>query len=162
MSEDTAGVTDAELKLFELAVRSAGPDVAFRQFAQIFDDEKALRVRHAYEKKVGIYEKAGVPEYVIFDPPTPETDDRLLLTGYRLGRHGYRKIQPDARGFLLSRTTNLLFGVAEDGRTAQVIDAVTGERLLSSREEAEGRKAAEEQLVQLRAELERLKAVRED
>jgi Uma2 family endonuclease len=118
--------------------------------------------RNDYEKKVGIYEKAGVPEYIIFDPPAPETDDRLLLMGYRLGRNGYRKIQPDARGFLLSRTTNLLFGVAEDGRTVQVIDATTGERLLSSKEEEAGRKAAEEQVARLRAELERLKAGRKD
>jgi hypothetical protein len=40
----------------------------------------------------------------------------------------------------------------------ELFDARTGERLLSSREEEEGRKAAEEELKRLRVEIERLKA----
>lgn len=91
--------------------------------------------RNDYEKKVPIYERAGIPEYLILDPPTGFTQDRLLLTGYRLGADGrYRRIEPDDRGSLLSATTGLLFGVAGDGRTLVVIDAATGERLLTARE----------------------------
>jgi len=139
--------------------------------------------RNDYEKKVEIYERAAVPEYLIYDPPTPVTRGRLLLTGHRLGADGrYRSMEPDDRGFLLSETTGLLFGIARDGRTPLVVDAATGKRLLTGREaakeakerarkEAQARKAAEEQaqseiearkateaeLARVRAELARLK-----
>jgi colicin import membrane protein len=88
-----------------------------------------------YEDKVEIYERAGVPEYLILDPATPVTQERLLLTGYRLGvDRRYRQIEPDPQGRILSETTSLLFGVAEDGRTIQIFDTATGERLLSAAE----------------------------
>ena len=94
----------------------------------------------------------------------------------------YRPIEPDDRGFLLSGTTGLLFGIARDGRTPLVVDAATGKRLLTGKEaakeakeragaaeeraraaeerarnETEARGAAEAELARLRAELERLK-----
>ncbi|HEX4961936.1 MAG TPA: Uma2 family endonuclease [Thermoanaerobaculia bacterium] len=94
--------------------------------------------RNDYEKKVKIYQQVGVPEYVILDPPTPVTGGRLLLLGYRLDRNDqYRPIQPDAQGRLLSETTNLLFGVGEDGRTPVIFNAQTGERLLDPKEQAD-------------------------
>lgn len=100
-----------------------------------------------YEKKVDIYQRAGIPEYLILDPPTRATQNRLLLTGYRMAPDGrYRKIAPDREGRLLSETTGVLFGVAQDGRTLRVFDAVTGERLLTSSE-------LEAELARLRAEL---------
>jgi Uma2 family endonuclease len=96
-------------------------------------DEKTRR--NDYEKKVDIYQKVGIPEYLILDPPTPATRGRLVLTGYRLGPDGrYQRIEPDREGRLLSETTDLLFGVADDGRTLRMVDAVTGEPLLTSRE----------------------------
>ncbi|HEV2852928.1 MAG TPA: Uma2 family endonuclease [Thermoanaerobaculia bacterium] len=121
--------------------------------------------RNDYERKVEIYQKVGIPEYLILDPPTAYTEHRLLMTGYRLRPDDrYRRIEPDAEGRLLSETTQLLFGVAEDGRTLKVIDAATGERLLTCEEmeaalarEAEARKAAEAEIARLRAELERLR-----
>ncbi len=109
-----------------------------------------------YEKKVKIYRQAGIPEYLICDPPTSVTGARLLLTGYRLGPNGrYRRIRPDAQGRLLSETTGLLFGVGEDGQTITIFDTRTGEWLIDADErarreaearrlEAEARKAAEE------------------
>jgi Uma2 family endonuclease len=135
-----------------------------------------------YERKVPVYERAGIPEYLIYDPPSSYTQDRLLLTGYRLGADGrYYRIEPDYRGLLRSETTGLFFGVAEDGRTHLVIEEVPGKRLFTSEEaaqeakeraraaeeqwraaeerarhEAEARKAAEAELAWLRAELERL------
>jgi hypothetical protein len=88
----------------------------------------------------------GIREYLILDPPTRATNDRLLLTGYRLGPDGrYRRIEPDREGWLLSETTHLLFAVAADGRTPRVVDAVTGKPLLTSSEVEEALKAAEEQ-----------------
>ncbi|HEY9419893.1 MAG TPA: Uma2 family endonuclease, partial [Thermoanaerobaculia bacterium] len=133
--------------------------------------------RNDYEHKVGIYERAEIPEYILLDPPGPKTDQRYVLTGYRLGAdRKYRPIEPDSRGFLLSETTKLLFRVVEDGLDVEVVDAVTGERLLDSPEveeawkaEIAARRAAEErasqaeerataaeaELARLRAELER-------
>jgi len=98
-----------------------------------------------YERKVEIYERARIPEYVILEPPQPVNEERLLLTGYRLGPDGrYQRIAADSEGRLPSETTGLLFGVAEDGRTLHILDAATGERLLTRKE--------------LRAELNRLKS----
>ncbi len=108
-----------------------------------------------YEHKVKIYQRAGVPEYLIIDPPYSRPG-HMLLTGYRLDPVGrYRRIKPDDQGQLLSETTGLLFGVDEDGETLLVFDAVTGERLFfpdeqserdaeARRQEAEARRIAEE------------------
>jgi len=97
-----------------------------------------------YETKVEIYQRAGIPEYFILEPPQPFNGERLLLTGYRLGSDGrYHRIVPDTDGPLLSDTTRLLFGIDEDGRTLRIVDVVKGERLLTRKE--------------LRAELNRLK-----
>jgi len=117
--------------------------------------------RNDYEKKVEIYQRAGIPEYLICDPPTSVTQGRLLLTGYRLRPNGqYGRIQPDSQGRLLSESTGLRFGVGQDGRTLTVFDTRTGEGLVDpddrARREAEARKAAEAELAKLRAELERV------
>ncbi len=91
--------------------------------------------RNDYEKKVEIYQQAGIPEYMILDPPTPVTEGRLLLLGYRLSRDGkYQCIEPDSQGRLLSETTGLLFGVGENGQTLRIFTAQTGERLLDYKE----------------------------
>jgi hypothetical protein len=108
--------------------------------------------RNDHEKKVEIYRQAGIPEYVLLDPPRPVTQNRLLLTGYRLGREGrYRRIEPDGEGRLYSETTQLLFGVDPDGKTLVIVDAATGQRLQTSEDlrealqvEGQIRRAAEE------------------
>jgi len=108
-----------------------------------------------YERKVPVYERAGIPEYLIYDPPSSYTQDRLLLTGYRLNADGrYGRIEPDYRGLLRSETTGLLFGVAEDGRKPLVFEGGPGKRLLTGDEAA---REAEAELARLRAELDRLK-----
>jgi Uma2 family endonuclease len=113
--------------------------------------------RNDYERKVEIYQRTGIPEYLIYETPAEETDC-LLVIGYSMGPDGrYRRIEPDAQGLLLSKTTGLLFGVDEDGQTPLVIEAVTGRRLLTSAQEEAARKAAEAEVARLRAELERLK-----
>ncbi|HEX4496984.1 MAG TPA: Uma2 family endonuclease [Thermoanaerobaculia bacterium] len=120
--------------------------------------------RNDHDKKVKLYQRVGIPEYLIIDPPFPPHDP-LTLIGYRLAADGrYRRIEPDAQGRLHSETTDLLFAPAADRRTVQVSDGATGERLLTASEEQAARKAAEErvreaeaEVAQLRAELERFK-----
>jgi Uma2 family endonuclease len=131
----------------------------------------AAMYKNDHEEKVRIYQRAGIPEYLIIDPPFPPNDP-LTLTAYRLAPDGrYRRIDPDPMGRIHSETTNLFFAPSEDGRTVRVGDAGTGEWLLTGSEEqaarkvaeeravreAEGRKAAEAEIARLRAELERLK-----
>lgn len=84
-----------------------------------------------HEDKVEIYERAGIAEYLILDPPNPS----CRLTGYRLDAAGrYQPILPDSEGSLLSATTGVRFRVAPEGRSLHLFDAATGERLLSSSE----------------------------
>ena len=99
------------------------------------------------------------------DLPRRGTGHRFQIRGYRLGPgRRYRAIKPDAEGRLLSETAGLRFGVAPDGQWIEVFVDATGKRLLTSWEEeeraareAEARQAAEDELVRLRAEIERLK-----
>jgi hypothetical protein len=111
--------------------------------------------RNDYEKKVEIYRRAGVPEYLILDPPTSATKGLLLLTGYRLGSDGrYQRIEPDSEGRLLSETMALRFGVEENGKILTILNAKTGERLSSPAERARN---AEAEVSRLRAELAQLR-----
>jgi Uma2 family endonuclease len=126
------------------------------------DDEQRLA---DYEKKVVIYERAGVPEYLIVDPQVHLEQPLLRLTGYRLDARGrYRPIEPDGQGRLLAETVGLWFAVAPDGRDPWLIDAATGERLLNPTEieaaaeervtaEQAARRAAEAELARLRRQL---------
>lgn len=73
-------------------------------------------------------------------------------------------MEPDAEGLLLSETTRLRFGVSPDGQDLVVIDEETGDPLLSemavaqqARRETQARMEAEEEIVHLRAEIERLR-----
>jgi len=159
---------DAERDSFDVAGEGTRPCLIL----EVVSSKDAETRRNDYERKVEIYQEVRIPEYLILDPPTSRTKKRLLMTGYRLGIDGrYRQIEPDAEGRLLSQTAQLLFGVAEDGRTLQVTDVATGEHLLAPEEvteawkaaekratrEAGARKAAEAENARLRAELERLR-----
>jgi Uma2 family endonuclease len=166
---------DADRDSFDVVEEGTQPCL----IVEVVSSKDAETRRNDYDKKVEIYQRAGIAEYLILDPPTVHTRGRLLLTGYRLGPDGrYRQIEPDAERGLLSLTTKLLFGVEADGRTLRVIDTATGERLLTNEEikaahiretearkaaeerayrEAEARKAAEAENARLRSELERLR-----
>jgi Uma2 family endonuclease len=112
--------------------------------------------RNDHEKKVELYQRVGIPEYLVVDPSFA-AEDPLLLTGYRLATDGrYRRIEPDSQGRLHSETADLFFAPSQDGRTVRVGDAKTGEWLFTAREEESARKNAEAELARLRAELERL------
>lgn len=141
---------DPERTVFNVVQEGTRPSLVI----EIVSSTDAEIRANDYEKKVAIYQRAGIPEYLIFDPPTPFTQGRLLLTGYRLGPKGrYRKIEPDRKGRLLSETTGLLFGVAEDGRTIRIFHAASGEPLLTPLELEERAQAAEAEIARLRAEL---------
>lgn len=138
------------------------------------------RVRRMDEvDKKDLYERVGIPEYLLVDLPRRATGHRFRIRGYRLGLgRRYQAIELDGEGCLLSETTGLRFGISQDGQWIEIFVAATGERLLTSweaeekaarEEEArkvweqrtaqaeEARKVAEEELARLRAEIARLK-----
>ncbi len=118
------------------------------------------------DKKPAIYEQAGIQEYVIVDWTLQ--DLRLRLLGYRLDDSGrYQALEPDAEGRLLSETAGVWFQVSPDGERILVFEHPSGRRVLNlleekerARREAEARKAAEEEIARLQAELERLRGER--
>jgi Uma2 family endonuclease len=113
------------------------------------------------EDKVALYARVGIPDYLVVDPPRRKRGIPFQLKGYCMGPEGrYLRIEPDAQGRLLCASAGLRFGVSEQGDQIEVFDARTGERLLSSREEEAGRKAAEAELERLRAEIRQLKMSR--
>lgn len=117
------------------------------------------RVRRMDEvNKLELYQRVGIPEYLLVDLPRRATGHRFRIRGYRSGPgRRYQGIEPDAEGRILSETTGLRFGVSQDGQRLELFVAATGERLLTSSEEEAARKAADEELARLRAEIERLK-----
>lgn len=90
--------------------------------------------------KVDIYQRAGVPEYLLVELPR-ELQDPFGIFGYRLdAARVYRPIVPDGEGRLLSATTGLWFSVPPTGDGVVIRDAATGELLRTSTEEEEERK----------------------
>jgi Uma2 family endonuclease len=128
--------------------------------------------------KVELYQRVGIPEYLLVDFPRRATGHRFRVNGYRLGAgRRYETIEPDGKGRIPSETAGLRFGASEDGQRIEIFD-LAGNRIPTSQEihekaaqEAKARKAAEEraarseesrqtaeaELVRLRAEIERLR-----
>jgi Uma2 family endonuclease len=124
--------------------------------------------------KVDVYRRAGISEYLIAD--STRRDRRFRLLGYRLEGSGpsarYEPIEPDDQGRVLSETTGLWFQVSPDGDRILLSEEATGQRLLTREEEeillaaaeervrveAKARRVAEEEVVRLRAELDRLRS----
>jgi Uma2 family endonuclease len=118
-------------------------------------------------KKKDIYEKIGVQEYILFDPFSEYLKPRLQ--GFRLQEGRYEPIPPNLDGTLDSRTTGLV--LRPEGKRLRLVDRTTGERLLwheevdaalvqaerRASEEAAGRRAAEERVRALEAEIARLR-----
>jgi Uma2 family endonuclease len=152
---------DPELESFDVVKQGVVPCLIIEVVSP-----SDVRIRRTDEvDKVKLYEKIGIPEYLLVDIPRRATGHRFRLKGYRLGSdRRYAPIGPDDQGCLLSETTGLRFGVSPAGDRIDIFDVRTGERLRSSLEEEEGRKAeqaareaAEEEVRRLRAEIERLK-----
>jgi Uma2 family endonuclease len=119
----------------------------------VSDDPEARHKDHV--EKVPMYERAQIPEYLIVDPPYPGTPPHEPVIGYRLDAAGrYQPIEADAEGRVLSLTTGLWFALSPDGRKIELIDAETGERLLTPQE-------TRAELARARAELERVKGSRQ-
>jgi Uma2 family endonuclease len=136
------GVRDKARMRRSFKVRREGTRPAF--VLEVVSDEPEHRSAD-HHRKVEIYERAGISEYLILDPPA-SADEECRLSGFRLNAsQRYEPIPPDAEGRLLSATTDLLF--AASGRTVHLFDTATGERLLTSSE--------------ARAELERLRAAQD-
>ncbi len=87
---------------------------------------------------------------MIINPHFEDESQAFEIVGYRLHLGHYQAIEPDAQGRLFSATTGVWFGLDENERALVLIDAVTGERLLTDEEEYEAR--LEEQQARLTAE----------
>jgi Uma2 family endonuclease len=164
---------DEPRQVFDVAKEGVRPCLVIEVVSPQYEETR----RNDYEKKVKIYRRAGIPEYLIIEPILIRGLPVRLLTGYRLDSKGrYKPIEPDGEGRLLSETAGLLFGIGED-RTLVMFDARTGKRLLKPSEIVAAQEAAEErsktaeerartaeaESARLRAELEKLRqAVRED
>ena len=98
-------------------------------------------------KKKAIYERLEVEEYFLFDP----LGDYLKppLQGYRLAEGRYRPIPVDPDGSLRSLVTGLILRPEADSRL-RMVDAETGEPILSDSEIADRLEAAEAELARLR------------
>jgi len=102
-------------------------------------------------KKVNIYEKAGVTEYILINPHNTAPQPYSEIWGYQLAANGkYKLIKPDNQGRLLSDTTQIWFSVDEDGQRVRLKDALTDQWLLTAKEEKAGR--LEEKNTRLKAE----------
>ncbi|MBV7336981.1 hypothetical protein KFU94_53890 [Chloroflexi bacterium TSY] len=103
-------------------------------------------------------------EYIIVDSGLRPGQDRVHYTvrGYRLERGQYAEIQPNADGWIYSSINHVWVGVTEACDEFIVVDAQTGEEILSDEERAEAESAAraraEERQRELEIELERLRA----
>jgi Uma2 family endonuclease len=116
------------------------------------------------DKKVKIYERAGIEEYIIINPHVDDDSLPFELIGYRLVRGRYKRIKPNDEGQLLSQTTGILIGLTgENNREVELIDSVTGERLLGNLAEHEARLVEHKARLQAdaRAEQEALRAEQE-
>jgi Uma2 family endonuclease len=125
---------------------------------EVVSSRTAEHRRADYETKVDIYERAGVPEYVIVDSQLHLKAPRVRITGHRRDASGrYRDIEPDRAGRLLSEATGVWFTVSADGQRLSLVDAETGERLLTAREVEDLAERQAADLARLREELAQLK-----
>jgi hypothetical protein len=90
------------------------------------------------------YAKEGVEEYFTVYP-LAEGKARDLV-GRRLEKDGYVEIAPDSQGQVYSEKLGLFFHVDAASEVLVIVDARTGQRLLTSSEEAARRKQAEERV----------------
>lgn len=134
------GVRDRKLIQESVDVQKAGRPCLLIEVVS----PKNPRIRNADEKrKVQLYQRAGIPEYLLVLPPRDEdSGEPVRLWGYRLGPEGqYRLIETDEKGRLLSETTGLAFAVSPGGDQVDVFDVATGQRLLRRKEIREAQQA---------------------
>jgi Uma2 family endonuclease len=147
------GVRDKARMRRSFKVRREGTRPAF--VLEVVSDEPEHQSAD-HHRKVEIYERAGISEYLILDPPA-SADEECRLSGFRLNAsQRYEPIPPDAQGRILSDATGLWF--APHGRDLILLDVATGERILTASEARGAASRMAEENARLRAELARLKA----
>ncbi|MFY9826041.1 MAG: Uma2 family endonuclease [Thermoanaerobaculia bacterium] len=131
---------DEPREVFDVVLEGVRPCLVIEVVSPKYEEIR----RNDYVEKKEIYQRAGIPEYLIVEPLRARRNPIRQWTGYRLDPAGrYQRIEPDGEGRLLSETTGLLFGIARD-RSFLVIDSRTGEPLLDLSQLEAARRAAEE------------------
>ncbi|MBI4675202.1 MAG: Uma2 family endonuclease [Chloroflexi bacterium] len=110
---------------FHVAEEGARPSLIVEVVSPYY--RKADRVT-----KVGMYERAGVQEYLIIDRRRYKGQLTFQALGYQLLGGRYREIVPDEQNRILCETVGVWFSMSEGHLVME--DAVSGERLLNSRE----------------------------
>jgi Uma2 family endonuclease len=143
---------EADRESFDVMEEGVGPSLIVEIVSPLDS-----RIRKAdLDDKVRIYERAGIPEYLVVDSTLQ--DRRFRLLGYRLDGAGrYQPLQPDAEGRLLSEEAGVWFQTSPDGNRLLLSEYPGGKRLLNLAETAEHLRRAEEETARLRQELERLR-----
>ncbi len=107
-----------------------------------------------YKDILKIYARLRMEEYIAIRAEELDLEGPFELRGWRRNPKTKRlnRIRPDKQGRLHSETTGLLFGTGAEGCGLVISDAVTGERLRTTNEEAawqaQARRAAEERAEQ--------------
>jgi len=147
------GIEKHDRRTYKLWEEKRPPSVIFEITS------RSTRWEDTGEKK-GLYAELGVREYFLFDPQGEYLKPRLQ--GFRLVQGAYQPLPLTKDGTLSSQELNLI--LQPEGNLLRLVDPATGKSVptlneaLESRAEAEGRaEAAEAALVQMRAEIERLK-----
>lgn len=114
------------------------------------------------DKKVAIYEQAGVEEYFIIDSWLKGEEVSYEVVGYRLRDGIYTQIQSNEQGWVFSEINQVWVGTSEDRQRFFVIDAQTNRLILTAEERAEAearaRREAENRVLELEAQLRELQA----
>lgn len=141
------GVPKKERRTYKLwQENNKAPDVVF----EITSASTSLQDEGT---KMVLCRRLGVKEYFLFDPYREYLEPRLQ--GYRLRAKSYVPIRPGAQGELYSEVLNL--NLVTEQRQLRLIDARTGERLLTPLEAQAARRQAEAEIARLKEELERLR-----
>ncbi len=96
------------------------------------------------DRKVSLYEQAGVQEYFIIDSWLQGEQVSYEVLGYRLQEGIYTQIQPSEKGWVFSQINNVWIGVNETKDAFFVIDAKTNQRVLPAESRAEAETARAE------------------
>jgi Uma2 family endonuclease len=143
------GVAKHERRTYRLWEEGRSPTVVFEITS------RGSRLEDLGTKRV-VYAMLGVQEYFLYDPLGEYL--RPSLQGYRLQEGEYQRISSEGEGRLTSQALGLELRL-EEGRL-RLVNAVTGERLLTPAEAQAARRTAAAELERLRAELARLRGER--
>lgn len=89
------------------------------------------------DKKVALYERAEVEEYLIIDSWLRGDQVSYEVLGYRRQGGIYVEIQPNQQGWVFSQVNKVWVGVSPDRQRFFVIDSETGQPLLPAEKRAE-------------------------